>query len=233
MNELSPSHSMSRSRRRILGTIAWSPLLALMGPTVTAADTQSWVDELNEAVRSLTPAADQRSGVDQYLFRLAAAAAKVDGIPHGELTAVDWSDNAVSFGMIARGSSFVVIEWELAPGAFLPPHNHPNGSVCTVGVAGEAVLENYEPVKELPATDSEEKFLLRRMKRQILTRGGINTLGPVRDNIHTFRAGPDGARGIDITSLHGRSETFGFMSLQKTTREDHLEARWISPGGES
>lgn len=111
---------------------------------------RSWIDPLNEAIRTIAPSVDERALIDEYLFRLAAAAAGLPEVPGGTMSAVEWAEPAISFGPLARGTSFVVIEWELAPGACLPPHNHPNGSVCTLGLSGEAVLENYEPLGALP-----------------------------------------------------------------------------------
>ena len=48
---------------------------------------------------------------------------------------------------------------------------------------------------------------------ELLTAGRINTLSAVRDNIHTFAAGPDGARGIDITTYHGPDQGFAFLDI--------------------
>jgi hypothetical protein len=51
----------------------------------------------------------------------------------------------------------------------------------------------------------------------------------MRDNIHTFQAGRNGARGIDINTYHGPDVDFSFMDIAKTPREpeEHIyEAAW-------
>ena len=50
--------------------------------------------------------------------------------------------------------------------------------------------------------DWEQKgdVLVRELREQLLLPGSINLIGNPRANIHGFRAGPNGARGIDITT---------------------------------
>lgn len=223
-----PHHS-DFTRRSLLGVIAVASAATLVAPPGAAEPQRAkhWSDTLSAIEPRLKEVRDR---IDEYLYTIAAAASQLPNVPRGELQRVDWTDPAVSFGMAFKGTSFVVVEWELAPNAILPPHNHPNGSVCTVGVEGEAFLENFEVSGAASAVGSETPFTVRRTKREVIARGRVNTLSPTRDNIHTLRAGSRGARGIDITSMHGPSEKFGFLKLKERAGGELFEARWFMPG---
>ena len=46
-----------------------------------------------------------------------------------------------------------------------------------------------------------------------MTSGKISTLAPSRDNMHRFEVGKEGARGIDINTLHGPMGPFSFLNM--------------------
>ncbi len=100
-------------------------------------------------------------------------------------------------------SSALLNEWWPEPGAFLPPHCHPNASVCTLGLEGEARIRNFEIVGDAPDFSSKQSFQVRETHNEIIAPGRLNTLSAFRDNIHTFQAGKQGARGLDISTYHG------------------------------
>ena len=86
------------------------------------------------------------AGQEAYLHWLASmiARARVDDIPKAKLGRFGSLQPPVSFGVSYRGAPFFIVEWKLDPAAFLPPHCHPNASVCTVGLEGEARIRNFE-----------------------------------------------------------------------------------------
>jgi hypothetical protein len=64
---------------------------------------------------------------------------------------------------------------------------------------------------------------------EVIGPGRVNTLSSKRDNIHTFQAGENGARGIDISSYHGPNVGFSFMDIATTPKEPErliFEAAW-------
>ena len=68
---------------------------------------------------------------------------------------------------------------------------------------------------------------------QKLTHGRINTLSPLRDNIHYFQAGPQEARGIDINTMYGESAPFSFLNVDKKpldAEKQIFEATWSDIG---
>ena len=174
----------------------------------------AWDDFLKEAVpvaRQLV--ADPGFSVDEYLYRIGSLATRLEAIPETKLSPFEQLNPRVFFAPSFRGSPFFIIQWRMEPGAVLPPHNHPNASVCTIGFEGEIRLRNFEIEGQAPAYDSGKTFRLRETHNEPLTRGRINTLSPARDNIHTFQAAKRGARGIDITTMHGPGAPFSFVDI--------------------
>lgn len=231
---MTESHGLTISRRRIIGAGTGLALVGLLSPSSWLAQEQqaqassSWTEFLATArERGKKLLADPTTTVDEYLFLLASLASRIDTVPRTDVQAVPWAEPAVKFGMASRGAPFVVIEWQLAPGATLPPHNHPNASVCTIGLEGSAEIDNYEIVGDAPKYDSSASFQVRRTHHQLLLPRRVNTVAPHRDNIHTLRAGSSGARGIDLTSLHGANAPFSYLRIQG--KGDLASARWYKP----
>lgn len=170
-------------------------------------------------------------GQEAYLHWLASmiARARVDEIPKAKLGRFGSLKPPVSFGVSYRGAPFFIVEWKLDPGAFLPPHCHPNASVCTVGLEGEARIRNFEINGQAPEFSSRQTFLVRETHNEVIAQGRINTLSAKRDNIHTFQAGPLGARGIDISTYHGPDAGFSFLDIEAKPKDAEariFEAMW-------
>lgn len=171
------------------------------------------------------------AGQEAYLHWLASmiVRARTRDIPHAKLGRFGKLEPAVSFGVGYRGKPFFIVEWRLEPGAFLPPHCHPNASVCTLGLEGEARIRNFEVVGPAPEFSSPKSFLVRETHNEIIAPGRINTLSSLRDNIHTFQAGKNGASGIDISTYHGPNVGFSFLDIATTPKEPErrtFEAAW-------
>ena len=171
------------------------------------------------------------AGQDAYLLWVASnlARARAGDIPRAKVGRFGTLEPAIRFGVSYRGEPFFIVEWQLEPGAFLPPHCHPNVSVCTLGLEGEARIRNFEIHGEAPEFTSRQSFLVRETHNEIIGPGRINTLSAKRDNIHTFQAGKNGARGIDISTYHGPDVGFSFLELATTPREPErriFEAAW-------
>ena len=157
--------------------------------------------------------ADPGFTFDEYLFRIGSLATRLSEIPASKLGPYTSVDPRVWFGPSFRGSPFYVIQWRMEPGAFLPPHNHPNASVCTLGFEGEVQVRNFEIIGEAPDRTSKKAFRIRETRSERMTAGRISTLSPVRDNIHSFQVGKTGARGIDINTEHPKNTWFSFLEM--------------------
>lgn len=172
------------------------------------------------------------AGQDAYLFWLASMSSRLDiaSMPKGKLGSFANLDPPVEAGPAYFGKPFFIIEWRMAPNAYLPPHNHPNGSVCTVCTDGDARIRNFQPEGATPEFASKDTFRVRETHDELLTAGRINNLSAVRDNIHTFKAGKKGARGFDISTYHGKDAGFSFLEIgNKPLQMDErtFEAYWV------
>jgi hypothetical protein len=192
-----------------------------------------WDDFLKQCV----PVAEElrrdssKSGQDAYLYWLASMIARLrlKDLPRAKLGRYGTLDPPVSFGRSFRGKPFFIVEWRLEPGAILPPHCHPNASVCTLGIEGEARIRNFEIVGDAPEFSSKQTFQVRETHNEIIAPGRLNTLSALRDNIHTFQAGKQGACGIDISTYHGPDVGFSFLDISDKARvaEQRIyEAAW-------
>lgn len=193
----------------------------------------------NEFLKQSLPAAEQLhsdsspQGQDAYLHWMALMASrlKLDTIPQTKVGKFKDLEPAVFFGPSFRGKPFFIIEWRMESGAYLPPHCHPNASVCTLGIEGEARIRNFEIVGQAPEFKSSKSFRVRETHDEIIAPGRINTLSAARDNIHTFQAGKSGARGMDISTYHGDNIGFSFLELAAKPADGErriFEAVWKS-----
>jgi hypothetical protein len=186
--------------------------LALALPRRARASAEPATLSLDDFTRAAEPIArelvrdDSRTGQDAYLLRLASLAVRLGALPSRPLFALGKDAPGVELAPAYRGVPFFIIEWRLAPGAHLPAHDHPSYSVCTVGLDGEAEVTHFEPLPEGASR-------VRRTRSQLIAPGRVDTLSATRDNIHEFRAGPRGARGLDITTLHGRDHGFDWIDI--------------------
>jgi hypothetical protein len=172
------------------------------------------------------------AGQDDYLFRLAALAVRLQSAPGTKLFAFGGLDPKVEFAPSYRGGPFAIIQWRMYPHAILPAHCHPQASVCTLGLEGEARLRHFEVHGDAPAFDSgsSRTFQIRETRQQLIGPGRISTLSAARDNIHYFEAGSSGARGIDITTMYGGTGNFSFLAFDPHKPVDKaagiFEAAW-------
>jgi hypothetical protein len=211
--------------------LAQTPIKAI---DAAGADKLAWGDFLKQSVPIAQQLiADPAFSVDEYLYRIGSLATRLKEIPDSALGSYKTVDPRVWFGPSFRGSPFFIIQWRMEPGAVLPPHNHPNASVCTLGFEGEVRLRNFEIVGEAPDYASKKTFRVRETRNETMTHGRINTLSPSRDNIHCFRVGKEGARGIDINTLHGKTNNFSFLDMSENPVDSErriFEAAWIDLG---
>jgi len=198
------------------------------------ADGLAWDDFLKQSVPIAQQLiADPGFSVDEYLYRIGSLATRLKEIPDSKLGSYKTVEPRVWFGPSFRGSPFFIIQWRMEPGAVLPPHNHPNASVCTLGFEGEVRLRNFEIIGEPPDYASMKTFRVRETRNEMMSHGRINTLSPSRDNIHCFQVGKEGARGIDINTLHGKTNNFSFLNMSEKPLDSErriFEAAWTDLG---
>ena len=80
-----------------------------------------------------------------------------------------------------------------------------------------------------PPFESQERFTVRRTAGRVLRPGEATTLSPSRDNIHTFEAGPHGARFVDLFSIHGQDVGFSYLAIEPRPNAAGGEISWPKP----
>lgn len=236
------SETVMVERRRLL----WLPVavftaMAFGFPKMSSAKTRlvavdeagiGWDDFIKQCVPTAQELHKDSSvkGQDAYLYWLATMAVrlKAETMPPAKLFKFGDSNPPIEMGVGYKGVPFFIVEWRMSPNAFLPPHCHPNASVCTLGIEGETRIRNFQIVGESPEFSSNKSFKVRETHNEIISAGRVNTLSATRDNIHTFQVGKSGARGIDISTYHGPDVGFSFLDIKdKTPAEGSIfEAVW-------
>ena len=191
------------ARRSLL---AWCAALGLtprgLGARALDDDFQLGFEEfLAEAV----PLAEElvgdtsRAGQDRYLRSLAALAAGLRDVPVPEMNETSKGAPRTFLGANECEAPFTVLHWRLEPGARIGLHPHIYGNVVTVCLQGEVRIENYEMVGP-PDFDTQAPFRVRRTNDQVLLPGDVNLVNLEHGYVHGFVAGPEGARGLDLTT---------------------------------
>lgn len=102
--------------------------------------------------------------------------------------------------------------------------------MISIGLEGEAVVTHYDVDGAAPPFDERAPFVVRRTRETLIAPRRISPLTSSRDNIHTFRAGPNGARGIDINTQAGKDIGFSFLEIEPKSLDAAratFQARWI------
>ena len=189
----------------------------------SAEDSKLDFDDFVKQCSVLAKAAQQEPGLNEeaHIFRLSETASRLrlTSVPKAKLGAFARLDPPVEFGPILVAMPLAIIQWRLAPDAVLPPHNHNPADVISLCLEGDCTVRHFEVVGTSPDYSSKETFLVRESRNDLLTPGRMSSLSTIRDNIHTFKAGKDGAMGIDINSILPGDKPFSFLDLSDKPRE--------------
>lgn len=192
-------------------------------------DFEGFVKECAELAKN----AQQEAGLNEeaHIFRLSATASRLrlQSVPKGKLGAFAGLNPPVEFGPVKIAAPLAIIQWRLAPGATLPPHNHNPADIISLCIEGACTVHHFDIVDRAPDYSSKESFLIRESRNDLLTPGRMSSLSTIRDNIHTFHAGKDGAMGIDINSVLPGDKPFSFLDVAEKPRDPQnriYEAVW-------
>ena len=174
---------------------------------------------------------DSTLNEEAHLFRLSTIASRLelDAVPRTQLGKFGGLNPPVEFGPLRIEMPLAIIQWRLAPGATLPAHNHELADIISLCLQGECVVRHFDIVGEAPQYSSKDSFLIRETRSDLLTPGRMSSLSTTRDNIHTFRAGKEGALGIDINSILKGNKKFSFLDFSDQPRDPQkriYEAVW-------
>ena len=137
---------------------------------------------------------------DALLHRLCGDLARLDPQGFPERAVASFERNGVKSGPVRAAMPFLVIQFDLEPGAVIPAHNHVGWSFVSMGVQGEVAVRHFEPEGDAPdpGKELEVEFRVREVASALLTAGKTSSLTRTRGNIHWFRAGEQGARFLDF-----------------------------------
>jgi hypothetical protein len=221
-------------RRTILWKmpLAAAAFIAAVPEALRANNAPTTWDDFTARTTAIAKELYDKNGFDDeaYVYRIASAAIGAPDVPPNSKTGKFGKlDPPVEFGPVYRGAPLFIVQWKLAPNAWLPPHNHPNYDVVTVGLEGEAVITHYEIDGDAPPFDSKTPFTVRKTRETLIAQRRSSPLTWKHDNIHTFRAGSKGARGIDIGTLVTKDVGFSFLDIDAKTADaarNTFAAKW-------
>lgn len=166
-------------------------------------------------------------GQDHYLLTIAALAVRLGPVAQPDFRETPAAGPGTFIGGSGAANPLVVLHWKMNPGSEIRRHAHTYGNVVTLGLEGATEIDNFEMMGERDY-DSPKPFQVRRTLSQWLTAGSTNLVNLERNYIHGFRAGTEGARGLDITTrIHERRKT-PYLVLGKQIEGDHgvFEGHW-------
>jgi len=223
------------ARRSFVSTLA--TLFALTAPSIGARakaedlgraglSFEEFLAEANPLARQLVSDSSPM-GQDRLLLSLASVATRLLAVPIPEMRESGQGETAGSvIGANPGGDPFNVLHWQLEPGARIRPHAHTYGIVVTLGLEGMALVENFEVIGDRDFTSAGPVRAVR-TKAQRLIPGGINLVSLERDYVHGFTAGPNGARGLDITTrLRSRERTPYLIIPPQASRDEPFTGQW-------
>jgi len=188
---------------------------------------EQFLEEVAPMAKRLV-ADDSALGQDAYLHAIASYAVKVAETAQPEFRPTS-QGKGVGIGVHPGGDPFTVLHWRMEPGSRIRRHAHTYGNVVTLGLVGEAVVENWEVIGRRDY-ETKSNFRARCTVRQVLRQHDINLVSLERNYIHGFVAGPQGAEGLDLTTRLRNKQTTPFLETDAEpvdAASGVYEARWV------
>lgn len=172
---------------------------------------------------------------ESYAAQLAGLLSRVpiDALPRLEKP---MGANGIAGGPSWQAVPGITIEFRMQPGARLRLHNHPPQVVLTLCAEGEVGYRHFEVDGEAPPCTRIDgtEFRVRETRSGILRPRQSTSLTRVRDGIHGFVAGREGARIIDFTlSLTEDVATFSYLEVAEKPIDAQRRvytASWLGKG---
>lgn len=234
--EIAPGVTVERRSVIQLLTGAAAALALPLTPRLLAGETARGTLTFDEFLAEANPIAGKLvadttlAGQDRYLLTLASLAVRLADVEVPELRDSEQGVGPGTFvGFNPGGDPFTVLHWKMQPNSAIRLHAHTYGNVVTLGLEGEAMVENFEMEGD-PDFTLKTRFSVRRTRAQLLTPGGVNLVNLKRDYIHGMTAGAKGARGLDITTKIREKEPTPYLDLARkplSASGQVYEAAWV------
>lgn len=159
-----------------------------------ATFTRQWTELLRELLEEKTP--DE----DRYLYRLCALMRGVPAPAFPRMTQPGFDRDGLQTGGAWGKGALMIVEVKLQPDAVIPAHNHVGFDFVSLGLEGSCVTRHYEPLSDVaPASSGRSAvFQVQETRSAALRPGRSSHLSRVRDNVHWFQAGDEGATLLDF-----------------------------------
>lgn len=239
MNTHHDEQGVTVSRRAALHGAAAAPALWMLARwsrrrgRAPAEDAEAFIQDW--AARSAELVGSQEPNEEAHLHELCAGLARMAPESFPPRKAIAYESDGLKSGPIHGDPQFLVLQFDLEPGAVIRAHNHVGWNFISMGVRGEATVKHFEPLPGSPAPDQlDVDFRVREVSSTWLARGRTSTLTRTRANIHWFRAGEDGATfldfGVHFSGPGAGPKIFSAMDFDERpvdpVRGIH-EARWL------
>ena len=211
---------------------AWSRASARVAPS-RAADAAAFLEEWAQRAGEL--AASDEPNEDACVHELGAGLARLEPSSFPARTRVSFENDAFRSGPVVADGTFLVIQFDMEPGAVIEAHNHVGFLFLSVGVSGSVRVRHFEPEAGAPApSELGRDFRVHEVTNTLLLPGRTSSLTRTRANVHWFQAGHDGARfldfGIRFPDAGDGPTTFSKLDFDRAPLDPEqrlFQARWI------
>lgn len=234
--QLEPIPGVVLERRKLLwaslGTLAaftMTPWNAVAGRRVGKAQQAISWDVLVQRAVTLAEGVTQGQNPNEeaYLVELSRLMERAGEIPRASF---DLAAPVATYETLRR-LPLLIVQFRLAPGAVIPYHDHRDYIGALTVAEGELRIRSFDIVRDHPHWVRDQPFRIRETQNAVLTRGCHSTLSGLRNNIHDLRAGPKGARLIDVYTLRRSTAHSVYLNVAERPKESAsriFDARWAS-----
>lgn len=141
---------------------------------------------------------------------------------------------SLEMATVAPGRPFVVSAFRMGPGCVLPLHCHPGGGGITLCTSGSLAIQHFELCEDQPPfSDTGARAEVRHVQVAQLAPRQATSFTPTLSNLHQFRAGPQGASGVEIAVQWRGSGEFSFLKLPvdvpigQFLANERLSGEWV------
>jgi predicted metal-dependent enzyme (double-stranded beta helix superfamily) len=146
-----------------------------------------------------------------YLQRIASLIEPISVIPRSKIKA----SNGVGMEWLHEQFPISLAQFDLKPGAVIPPHDHRNFIGVLRVMRGSVRIRSFELVEHGAHQSRDARFYVRATGDELLRPGGMSTLSRCRANIHEVRAGVEGAQIVDAYTYFSEGSASRFMTIEE------------------
>lgn len=206
---------------------------ATPAPTAAADPLAAFLERAGDLAREFFAGEDGNE--EAYLHRLVALLAELPSVPTdawaGEELRGSWGMKRAGSRKLGAGEgrypSLSVFQMKFKPDAVIPIHDHFQYAGAVVVLEGEVRARNFDLVQGSRESDAVQ---VQETCDALLLPGRFSTLATGRHNFHELRAGPQGARAIDVFTFFEGAKGSRYLELDEKAPADAarrvFDGRW-------